>query len=189
MQDVYKECPVLENERFLLRLVEEGDVNDLLKVYGDKAALPFFNSDNCHGSNFYITSEKYMLETIEAWLKVYSNREFVRFAIIDKVKNMAIGTIELFNRKADDYFNNCGLLRLDLRPDYENSRDIVDVLSVIIEPAYSLFDCDFIATKAPIYAVDRIDALKEMGFMLSNECIRGAYGEKVYDGYWVKDKN
>ena len=42
-----------ESAAFLLRPVEEGDAPDLLEVYGDKTALPFFNSDNCDGDNFY----------------------------------------------------------------------------------------------------------------------------------------
>ncbi len=48
-QNVYQSCPVLENERFMLRLLEEKDAKELLRVYSDKRALPFFNSDNCHG--------------------------------------------------------------------------------------------------------------------------------------------
>lgn len=43
---IYKTNPVLENEKFLLRLTENKDCDDLLKVYSDKNALPFFNSDN-----------------------------------------------------------------------------------------------------------------------------------------------
>lgn len=41
MQNVFVKCPVIENERYLLRLVEENDAKDLLKVYSDKRALPF----------------------------------------------------------------------------------------------------------------------------------------------------
>ena len=41
MQNVFVKCPVIENERYLLRLVEESDAKDLLKVYSDKKALPF----------------------------------------------------------------------------------------------------------------------------------------------------
>lgn len=44
---IYESCPVLENEKFMLRLFQEEDCDDLLKVYSDKNALPFFNSDNC----------------------------------------------------------------------------------------------------------------------------------------------
>ena len=29
-----------------------------VNVYGDKNALPFFNSDNCHGDNFYYPDEE-----------------------------------------------------------------------------------------------------------------------------------
>ena len=50
---VYEKCNVIENENYILRLVEAEDCEDLLKVYSDKNALPFFNSDNCDGDNFY----------------------------------------------------------------------------------------------------------------------------------------
>lgn len=38
---IYKTNPILENEKFLLRLTENKDCNNLLKGYGDKNALPF----------------------------------------------------------------------------------------------------------------------------------------------------
>lgn len=38
---IYKTNPILENEKFLLRLTENKDCDDLLKVYSDKNALPF----------------------------------------------------------------------------------------------------------------------------------------------------
>ena len=48
MSDVYKNCPAFENDRFLLRFSQLNDASDLVSVYSDKNALPFFNSDNCH---------------------------------------------------------------------------------------------------------------------------------------------
>lgn len=45
--DVYEQIPVMENEKFLLREIEDGDAEHLLKVYSDKNAVPLFNSDNC----------------------------------------------------------------------------------------------------------------------------------------------
>ena len=36
MMSVYEKCPVLENEKYLLRLVEKGDASDLLSVYSDE---------------------------------------------------------------------------------------------------------------------------------------------------------
>lgn len=188
MQDVYRECPVLENDRFMLRLIEERDAEDLLKVYSDKRVLPFLNSDNCHGDNFYMTRKEDVQNAIHYWLEEYAGRGFVRFTVFDKTAGAAVGTIELFLRRAEDYFNDCGLLRLDLRFDYENPKDIGEILSVIVKPAYALFGCSLLATKAPVYAVDRIEALKRAGFELSDQCLRGN-GGRVYDGYWVIREN
>ena len=61
MTDVYKECPSFENEKYLIRFVDAKDADDLLEVYSDKNALPFFNSDNCDGDNFYYPTKEKML--------------------------------------------------------------------------------------------------------------------------------
>lgn len=49
--NIYEKCPVLQNDRFIIRLTTKDDCDDLLEVYSDKNALPFFNSDNCNGDN------------------------------------------------------------------------------------------------------------------------------------------
>lgn len=51
IMNIYESFSVLESEAFLLRLAEPEDCDDLLRVYSDKNALPFFNSDNCDGDN------------------------------------------------------------------------------------------------------------------------------------------
>src|SRR5574344_1359742 len=123
--DVYEQCPVLENDSFIVRLIDEKDANDLWSVYSDKFALPFFNSDNCNGSNFYCAKKEYIMSAIKFWLQEYhENRGFVRFSIIDKKADRAIGTIEMYHRKSSDFYNDCGLLRIDVRSDYEKTNPI-----------------------------------------------------------------
>ncbi|MFT4106980.1 MAG: N-acetyltransferase [Lacrimispora sp.] len=187
MIDVYEKCPVLENSYFLFRLVEENDAKDLIEVYSDKNSLPFFNSDNCNGDNFYYPTAERMLEAIRFWLWEYDNRVYVRFAIIDKTSNKAVGTVELFNRKAADYFNNCGLMRLDVRSDLEKHTSLCEIMSIVLEPAYQLFGCSMIATKAAIYAVERVRALEEMGFQKVKERLIGKYD--TYGDYWIIKNN
>lgn len=41
MTDVYENCPVFENDNYILRMTSQEDKSDLLKVYSDKAAVPF----------------------------------------------------------------------------------------------------------------------------------------------------
>lgn len=183
--DVYEEIPVMESDKFLLREIEDTDAEDLLKVYSDKAAVPLFNSDNCV-NNFYYVSIEEMKDTIAFWKKEYQSRYYVRWAIIDKKANCAIGTIELFNRKAKDYFNNCGLLRLDLRSDYEKEDIIEDILSIIISETKDMFACEMIATKAVSIAKERIRSLEYMGFCLSEEVLTGHDGT-IYDAYYVRE--
>ena len=182
--DVYKKCPSFENEYFLLRYVSENDCSDLLKVYSDKKAVPLFNSDNCGGDDFHYTTEERMLEAIKYWFFEYERKGFVRWSIIVKSSNQAIGTIELFRRKSNDYFTKCGLLRLDLRSDYEIKDKITSILSLILAPAFRLFHCNKIATKAIPEAKERISALKESGFNLSKEILIG-HDKTEYNNYYV----
>lgn len=184
MPSVYEKCPIYENEKYLFRLVEKQDWENLLKVYSDVNALPFFNRDNCNGDNFHYTSAEQMKMAIDFWLLEYSKKYYVRWAIVDKATNAAIGTIELFNRKAKDYFTDCGLLRLDLRSDYEQRDEIESILRLIMSFAFGDFQCHKVATKAVSQAVERIAALESLGFQATDEYLIGHDGTK-YDSYFV----
>lgn len=181
MQDVYECCPVFEGERFLLRPVSPEDCAAFLKVYSDERAVPFFNSDNCHGDDFHYTTMERMRSAIDFWHYSYAHRYFVRWAIVDQASGEVIGTIELFNRRADDWFDNCGILRLDLRSDYERTKIIREILELIIPQAYDLFGCDRLATKAVPCARGRIAALEQMGFAACREKLIGHDGTEYGD--------
>lgn len=187
MKSVYEECPVLENEEFQLRLFQMEDAGELLKVYSDVKAVPFFNSDNCNGDNFYYDSVEKMTNAAKFWCNSYKIKAFVRFSIVHKKTNQVIGTVELFNRRADDYYNNCGLLRLDIRSDYETEAAITHILTILISNTYKMFECDKIATKAIPEAVQRIQALTKAGFVSCEQKLRGHDGTE-YKDYWVTTK-
>ena len=155
-------------------------------MYSDEKAVPFFNSDNCGGDDFHYTSLERMQIQIDGWLWEYQRKGFVRWAIIDKKIHRAIGTIELFNRSSrEDYFNNCGLLRLDLRSDYEHEEPIFEILSLITLPTFALFDCQMIATKVPPFATERKSAIAQLGFTASKEKMIGFHDRKIYTDYYI----
>ena len=181
----YEQCPTYENENYLLRLIESADAPDLLRVYSDEKAVPFFNSDNCNGDDFHYTTLERMQGAMDFWMQAHREGGFVRWTIIDKNSGHAIGTIELFNRQADDYFNNCGLLRLDLRSDYERTESIYEILSLIVPSVFELFDCQMIATKVPPFASERKAAVEKLAFALSKEALVGSDDGKTYGDYYV----
>ena len=188
MVNPYEKCPVYENENYYLRFVEASDAPDLLLVYSDEKAVPFFNSDNCNGDDFHYTSLEHVQRAIEFWQWEYQQKRFVRWTIIDKNINHAIGTIELFNRSSQDYFNNCGILRLDLRSDYECTKNILEILSLILPSAFELFNCQMIATKIPYSASERKTAVESFGFTESKENLIGGNDQKIYTDYYVLQK-
>ncbi len=183
--NIYETSPVLENETFKLRLTENEDCDDLLQVCSDKNALPFFNSDNCDGDNFYYATKERMAEALDFWKLSYENRWFARLSIIDKSTSSVIGTIELCLRASEDEFNNMGILRVDVRSDYEKENALYDIVSLVSPHISEMLGSNGIITKVPIYAVERIRAIQKAGFAKSEHFLIGKTGY-AYDGYWEK---
>lgn len=183
---IYEACPVLESGDFLLRPVRDGDCGDLLKVYGDKNALPFFNSDNCDGDNFYYADEERMARAMDFWKLSYENGWFARLSVVDKAAEEVVGTVELCLRVSEDAFDRMGILRVDVRSDYEREDALYGVIALVAPRLPELLGCRGVITKAPIYAVERIAALRRAGFVKSEHLLIGKAGY-AYDGYWVME--
>lgn len=182
--NIYENCPVLENEKFIIRLFKNEDCDDLLEVYSDKNALPFFNSVNCDGDNFYYATKERMIEAIDFWNMSYRNGWFVRLSVVDKTASTVIGTVELCLRVSGDEFNNMGILRVDVRSDYEQENELYGIFSLITPEIEKMLGCKGVLTKAPIYAVERIKAIQKVGFTKSEHLLIGKTGY-AYDGYWT----
>ena len=182
--NIYESCPALESKKYIIRLFKDEDRDDLFKVYSDKNALPFFNSDNCDGDNFYYSTKERMSETLAFWHMSYENGWFARFSIVDKATSSIIGTIELCLRVSDDAFNYMGVLRVDVRSDYEEETALYDIFTLVTPNLDDMLGCKGVLTKAPIYAVERIKAIQRVGFTKSGHLLIGKNGY-AYDGYWT----
>ena len=186
MKDVYVECPVLGNEAFLLQRTVKADAQELLEVYSDEKAVPFFNSDNCNGDNFFYRTLEQMQAEINFWEASYRSRAFVRWSIFDRSSGKAVGTIEMFCRMADDFFNKTGLLRLDLKSEYEKEDVICSILEPLLEQAPELFGCESVSTKAVKEAAERRKALECLGFKETAEKLKGHDGTAYGDYYMLR---
>lgn len=187
--NVYKEFPIFEGEHYLLRGVRLTDAEQLLKVYSDEKAVPLFNGDNCHGDDFRYTTLARMEEAIKFWQFSYDNGYFVRWAVIDKATDTAVGTVELFHRDDEgkvESYDNCGLLRLDLTSKHETEDGITEILTLLKEPTFDLFYCDKIVTKIKPFASSRLAAAKAMGFKPIAEKLIGNDGETYGDYYALR---
>lgn len=184
--NVYECCPTVSDEKYVIRLVQEADCADLLQVYSDERAIPLFNSDNCHGDDFHYRTLARMMQGIHMWMNSYRASAFVRWSIVDRKEGCAIGTIEMFRREAEDEYNDCIILRLDLRSDYESAKEIEMILALIVPPSFSWFNCERMATKAKEFARERIEALRRMGFEKSSEKLIGHDGTEYGDYYVLR---
>ncbi|MDY2913085.1 MAG: GNAT family protein [Candidatus Enteromonas sp.] len=184
--DPYESFPIFESQHFLLRAIQDEDIDNLLAVYSDPKSQPFFNSDNCHGDDFHYETLERMRQTMDFWAYSYKNRFFIRWAIVDKRSKSAIGTIEAFARHAGDSYDDCCLLRLDLASDFENKETIEEILSLVHPLFLPLFGASSIATKAIPSASERIKAITALGFVESAEPLIGDDGTEYRHYFQIK---
>lgn len=155
----YIKCPEYESKRFRLRLIMPEDAADLFLCYSNPLAQAFFNSDLCT-SNFCYSNLDEMKACIDDWINAYKNKYYVRFSIIDKQKEKAVGTVEIFGRyEGQDH----SVLRIDIHPEYEHKEYLGELLSIADSFFYD-FDCLKIVSKAIPEATERISALMNHGY-------------------------
>jgi RimJ/RimL family protein N-acetyltransferase len=186
--DPYIQCPTFENERFLLRLVEPTDAEDLLLVYADPNAQDILTDCSAWNCDFGYGAKDLtaMQDCIGKWIASYENHSFVRMTIFDKQNQKAVGTIEAYRRAEGSFCGGKICLRLDLHSDYEEEKSIDELLSLIVKYGIKTFGADGIVTRATPIVVKRIKALVKNGFILSDETLHDDHGWGVtYGDFWV----
>lgn len=173
--DIYNECYAYQGRRITLRQVTMDDAEDLLRCYSDEKAVKRFNDDNCH-DGFHYTTMKEMQDAIAFWLESYQQRQFVRWTIVLNETHRAIGTVEMFG---DDHHK--GVLRLDVRSKYEEDKLIRDVLRIVDNFFYDVFDVTEIYTKCREVDEVRIGALRQSGYKPFDEKFHG------FSDYYIRN--
>ena len=156
----YDRCPEYESKSFLLRLVSPEDAPDLLDCYKNPTLSVQANAENCtYGYGSQTVDE--MRECIRRWLEEYANRSFIRFSIVAKQVNKAIGTIEIFLKWPPEK----SFLRIDLASQYEKEEYLSELLQVC-DVFFQDLRCEQIVTRGLPDAVCRVNALKQNGYVL-----------------------
>jgi hypothetical protein len=161
--DPYDKCPEYESARFRLRLVSANDAEDLFLCYGDPEAQKYFNSDNCD-TDFKFATLDHMRAYIGGWLGAYKSRSYIRYAVVDKQIGKAIGTIEIFGGGPGGERDEYGILRVDVRREYENEESLDELLKISDSFFYNMNTESFL-TKAVPEAVHRAAALAQNGYV------------------------
>ena len=155
--DPYVVCPTYESQSFLLRLVSADDATDLLNCYSNNSAQRFFNDDNCDFGYGKVDTIEKMHYNIKLWIDSYHNRNFIRFSIINKSTNNAVGTVEMFGGEH-------GVLRIDIMPEYECESSLTEIFQ-IADHFFNDFQCAYIVSKAIPDATERVKALVKCGYV------------------------
>lgn len=185
--NVYETIPLLEGKNYLLRGILPADLEELFTVYSDEKAVPLFNGDNCHGDDFHYTTLSRMQEAMDFWQFSYDNRYFVRWAVVEKASGRTVGAVECFHRDCEEEdYDNCALLRLDLRSDHETEEAVTDALLLAKKYFYDLFDGDKIVTKIGLDGVRKRTA-EALGFVKPQKGMPLNNGD-IADDYYILRK-
>lgn len=162
MVNPYKTCHAYETQDFIIRLISENDAEDLLQCYKDVKSRIFFNSDRCI-SDFSFNTPDEMLNAIKGWILCYEREEFIRYSIVCKKNDIAIGTIEMFKTVGSDNIST-GILRLDIVSRYEKENYLYEIINLCSKCFFNNFDVSIIITKAIPEAKERVRSLTALGF-------------------------
>lgn len=167
--DVFTVCPEYETEHFKIRKLEAGDVEGLFPCYSDPEAARYFNGDCC-GDDFYYTDKEKFRECVEYWLSRYEARDFIRWSVLDKGTGFLIGTIEVCpSLKYAVDGRKMGILRIDLKSEYERWPVLKELMYVLICHIYEDFEVASIIMKIQKDAVERQKLIKEYQFVATKE--------------------
>ena len=176
----YKTCPEYETESFKLRLVKRSDAEDLLRCYSSPAAAKRANGDNCT-SDFHYTTLEEMEECIGFWLKEYEEQRYVRFSVISKGTERAVGTLEIFGGEG-------GVLRIDLADEFETESNIEELVKLTILNLISDFKADSLNIKVSNTPM-RVNVLERYGFVPSETFRPGmGYYERRKQAFFDESK-
>ena len=169
----YAKCPEFETEHFHLRQVRVDDAEELLCFYGDLSAGMFFGNKMANSifASRYATLEE-MQKCICVWLNEYRNKYYIRFSVIDKATEKAIGTIEVF----DNAGKNDSYLHIDLSAPYETQLYISELLTLADAELFRIFDIKNLLIQAVPSAKERIAALLAYGY----QSCEGKAGDEHY---------
>lgn len=101
---------------------------------------------------------------MDLWEYSYNTGSFVRWTIVANGPGECVGTVEMFGRGPDAALCRYGILRVDLRSDYETRPIIADILEIADTYFFEAFDVNAILTKAVPAAAVRIQTLTDMGY-------------------------
>lgn len=183
VNDIYSSFQELHSKNDVgLIKIESKHCTDLLKCYSDIKSVQFFNSDNCHGDDFHYTSAERMKKAMDFWEYSYKNRYFVRWAVKYDYIESVVGTVEMFHNDGTDGLGGVyGVLRIDLRSDYEKAGVLGEILQIADDNFAGIFDVDYIVTKAFPASKERSIALENHGYSPIEGLFRGKY-----ENYYIK---
>ncbi len=82
--------PILETDRFILRQAKDGDHGDIYDIYCEKEAVKYQQTDR-------MTTIEQAKKSVEAFLRGFNEKRFVRWCITEKETDKVLGLITLNN--------------------------------------------------------------------------------------------
>ncbi|GKU23920.1 GNAT family N-acetyltransferase [Clostridium folliculivorans] len=128
IDSIFINFPELETERFILRQVTAKDSKDLYELYSDPLAVKYQQSET-------MSDMEQAKKTVIAFLKGYSNKNFIRWCISDKLTDKVVGLISLHSF---DIFNFKSEIGYMLNSKYLNQNIMTECAIKVLDFAFNI---------------------------------------------------
>lgn len=156
IDDAFKEFPVLETDRLILRRIEDKDARVFYRMYSDKEVMKYFGKELF--SSFKQAEDKVKLEK-----SAFETKEAIRWAITLKPEDDMIGSGGFWKINKEHYRAEIGY---DLLPDFHRRGIMSEAVKVMIEFGFTKMKLHSIEANTDPENKSSNRMLEKLGFKL-----------------------
>lgn len=156
-------CPRLKNNRIRIRQLRLDDADKLLSCYQQQGKAPTYFNLDFSNETIPCQNKEQVKNLLKFYLSQSKSKKSVYWTVIDLFNNNSIGVISITPLEKNEDYKNVGLLRMDIKSEYE-TKEIISAILNMTEQLYELFDLNTIISKAWLTSRHRINAMLENGF-------------------------
>jgi ribosomal-protein-alanine N-acetyltransferase len=158
IDSIFINFPELETEKFVLRQVKAKDAEDLYELYSDPMAVKYQQTEAMSDIN-------QAKKTIIAFLNGYSNKQFIRWCIADKLTDKVVGLIALHSFDILNFKAEIGYM---LNSKYLNQNIMTECAIKILDLSFNIINLTKVEASIHPDNERSIHLVSKLGFMKEN---------------------
>lgn len=156
LNEAFREFPVLETERLILRRIESKDAEVFYKLYSDYEVMKYFGKE-------MFTSFKQAEEKVNIEVTAFNNKVAIRWAITLKPDDVMIGSGGFWKISKEHYRAEIGY---DLLPEFRGKGIMTEAVKAMIEFGFGKMKLHSIEANTDPENLPSNKMLEKLGFKL-----------------------